>query len=39
MLMIRAAKLHIVCLERNLGAKMYYLSFKSIDFEDCRYSL
>lgn len=28
MLTISAAKLHIVCLERNLGAKMYYLSFK-----------
>lgn len=28
MLMITAAKLHIVCLERNLGAKMYYLSVK-----------
>lgn len=28
MLMISAAKLHIVCLERNLGAKMYYLSFE-----------
>lgn len=28
MLMISAAKLHIVRLEGNLGAKMYYLSFK-----------
>lgn len=28
MLMISAAKLHIVCLEGNLEAKMYYLSFK-----------
>lgn len=28
MLMISAAKLHIVCLGRNLGAIMYYLSFK-----------
>lgn len=28
MLTISAAKLHIVCLDRNLGAIMYYLSFK-----------
>lgn len=28
MLMASAAKLHIVCLEGNLGAKMYYLSVK-----------
>lgn len=28
MLMISAAKLHIVRLERNLGAKMYYVSVK-----------
>lgn len=27
-MLISAAKLHIVCLERNPGAKMYYLSFK-----------
>lgn len=28
MLAISAAKLHIICLEEDLGAKMYYLSFK-----------